>query len=308
MANLDRIQSDLAALSRIGATREGGVTRLAWSEAERSAHRLAADWMRDAGLSVWVDPVGNSFGAREGADPGLPSIMVGSHLDTVNNGGNFDGTLGFVAGLEAVRTLNERKLQTRHPLVVAIFAGEEAARFADAVLGSKLATGLTERAELDRLVDAEGITMAEAMRQAGFDPDRMSEAKWEASRLAAYLELHVEQGEVLEKERKKIGIVTAIAAATRFRLLLTGSADHSGATPMDARRDALAAAAEIVLGVERIAAAEAGPNTVGTVGILKVRPGVMTIIPGHVEMGIDIRDTDAAAKRVAAEKVAAMAE
>lgn len=308
MANSQRIQEDLEALATIGPTPEGGVTRLAWSEQEREAHRLAARWMEQAGLKVWVDAVGNTFGRRDGRRNDLPTIMVGSHLDTVDNGGNFDGTLGFVGGLEAVRGLNEKGVVTEHPVTLAVFAAEEAVRFADTCMGSKILTGYMGRAELDRLKDAQGVTPAEAMRGVGLDPDRLEEARWDPSHVAAYLELHVEQGQVLEKLCKPIGVVTAIAAATRYRAILTGSADHSGATPMGARRDALAAAAEIVLGVERIASREAGPTTVGTVGILKIQPGAMTVIPGSAELGIDIRDTVPEAKRVASEKIAAMIE
>src|SRR5512133_1855749 len=262
MANLLRIQDDLNALSQIGATPDGGVTRLAWTRPEREAHDLAGRWMREAGLDVWVDSVGNSFGRRKGLDDALPAIAIGSHLDSVNNGGNLDGTLGFVGGLETVRSLNESDATTHHPVVLAIFAGEEAVRFADTCMGSKLLTGIMNRAQLDKLKDKEGVTAAGAMRSTGFDPDRIGEARWEQGQIAAYMELHIEQGTVLERLGKQIGVVTSIAAATRYRVVLSGSADHSGATPMGARRDALVAAAEIVLGVERIASSEAGPTTV----------------------------------------------
>ncbi len=308
MADLRRVLDDLKTLSTIGATPEGGVTRLAWSAPEREAHDLAARWMRDAGLEVWVDSVGNSFGRREGREPGLPAIMVGSHLDSVANGGNLDGTLGFVAGLEVARTLTERGATTRHPIVLVVFAGEEAARFPDTCMGSKSLTGLLDGPRLYQLVDAQGVTAASAIRGVGFDPDRIGEARWDPAHIAAYLELHIEQGTILEKLGKGIGVVTAIAAATRYRAVLSGSADHSGATPMGSRRDALAAAAEIVLGVERIASSEAGPTTVGTVGIIKVKPGAMTVIPGEAELGIDIRDIVPEPKRVASEKIAAMIE
>jgi N-carbamoyl-L-amino-acid hydrolase len=308
MANLQRIQEDLKALAAIGATPEGGATRLAWTKQEREAHRLAAEWMAEAGLKVWVDAVGNSFGRRDGQDNGLPAIMVGSHLDTVNDGGNLDGTLGFVGGLEMIRILNERGVVTKRPVTLAVFAGEEAVRFADTCMGSKLLTGTMARPLLDKLKDAQGVTPAEAMRSVGFDPDRLADARWDPATIAAYLELHIEQGMVLEKLGKKIGVVSAIAAATRYRVVLTGSADHSGATPMGARKDALAAAAEIVLGVERIASSEAGPTTVGTVGILKVKPGAMTVIPGEAELGIDIRDTVPEPKKVASDKIVAMME
>lgn len=307
MANLRRIQDNLKALAAIGATPDGGVTRLAWSEPEREAHRLAARWMKEAGLEVWADPAGNSFGRRAGGED-LPTIMVGSHLDTVTNGGNLDGPLGVVAALEVVRGLNEKGLTTRHPITAVVLTSEEAVRFADTCMGSKIITGTMKRDHLEEIEDAQGITGAEAMKSVGLDPDRIEEARWDPARIAAYIELHVEQGRVLEKLGKKVGVVTAIAAATRFRATLTGSADHSGATPMGARKDALAAAAEIVLGVERIAGSEAGPTTVGTVGILKVQPGAMTVIPGQAELGIDIRDIVPEPKRVASERVVAMME
>ncbi len=308
MADLRRIQDNLKALSTIGATPEGGVTRLAWSEQEREAHQLAIRWMEDAGLKVTTDVVGNSYGRREGSDPSLPAIMIGSHLDTVNNGGNLDGTLGMVGGLEVILGLNAEGVTTRHPITLMVFAAEEAVRFADTCMGSKLITGAMKRELLDQLKDAQGICPAEAMRGVGLDPDRIAEARWDPAGIAAYIELHIEQSTVLEKLGKKIGVVSAIAAATRYRAILTGSADHSGATPMGARKDALAAAAEIVLGVERIASSEAGPTTVGTVGILKVKPGAMTVIPGEVELGIDIRDTVPEPKKAASEKIAAMME
>lgn len=306
MANLDRIQSNLQALAAIGATPDGGATRLAWSELEREAHKLAVQWMEEAGLKVWSDTVGNSFGRREGSDPSLPTIMIGSHLDTVNNGGNLDGTIGVVGALEVVRELNAKGVVTKHPITVVAFAAEEAVRFADTCMGSKIITGAMGRKDLDRLKDAQGVTPAGAMKGCGLDPDRLQEARWDTSKIGAYLELHIEQGQVLEKLGKQVGVVTAIAAATRYKVLLKGSADHSGATPMGARKDALAAAAEIVLGVERIATSEAGSTTVGTVGILKVQPGAMTIIPGGAELGIDIRDTVPEGKKVASEKVEAM--
>lgn len=308
MTDLHRIQRELAEFAAIGATPEGGVTRLPWTDVEREAHALAARRMAEAGLEVWGDSVGNTFGRRAGAESGAPAIAIGSHLDSVNNGGRLDGTLGFVGGLEAVRVLNARGVPTRHPIVLAVFAGEEAVRFADTCMGSKLLVGQLTRHQLDRLVDAQGVTAAEAMRRAGFDPDRLGEAVWRPEQIAAYLELHIEQGATLEQLGKRIGIVTAIAAATRYRAVLTGSADHSGATPMGARRDALAAAAEIVLGVERIAASEAGPTTVGTVGVLKIRPGAMTVIPGEAELGIDIRDVEPEPKSLASQKIEAMIE
>ncbi|MHB0869966.1 MAG: allantoate amidohydrolase [Chloroflexota bacterium] len=307
MANLQRIQTNLKALAAIGATPDGGATRPAWSELEREAHRLVAQWMKAAGLEVWMDPAGNSFGRRAGSED-LPTIMVGSHLDTVNNGGNLDGPLGVVGALEVVRELNEKGLTTRHPITVVALTSEEAVRFADTCMGSKIITGTMARDHLDEIQDAQGVTGAEAMKSVGLDPDRMGEARWDPASIAAYIELHIEQGRVLEKLGKKVGVVTAIAAATRYRATLTGSADHSGATPMGARKDALAAAAEIVLGVERIAGSEAGPTTVGTVGILKVQPGAMTIIPGQAELGIDIRDTSPEPKKVASEKIVAMME
>ncbi len=303
-----RIQDNLKALSKIGATPEGGVTRLAWSEQEREAHRLAIRWMEDAGLEVTTDAVGNSYGRREGGDPNFPTIMIGSHLDTVNNGGNLDGTLGMVGGLEVILGLNADGVTTRHPITLMVFAAEEAVRFADTCMGSKLITGAMKGELLDQLKDAQGISPAEAVRGVGLDPDQIAEARWDPASIAAYLELHIEQSTVLEKLGKKIGVVSAIAAATRYRAILTGSADHSGATPMGARKDALAAAAEIVLGVERIAGSEAGPTTVGTVGILRVKPGAMTVIPGEAELGIDIRDTVPDPKRVASAKIVAMME
>jgi hydantoinase/carbamoylase family amidase len=306
VVKLERVREELGALAKIGATEEGGATRLAWTPEEREAHDLAAHWMREAGLKVWVDTAGNSFGRWEGQDAHAPTIMLGSHLDTVDNGGNFDGTLGFVSSLEAVRSLMEEGYSPLHPLTVAVFSAEEAARFADTCLGSKIITGRMDTEGLRLLKDRGGVTADEAMRSIGLDPDRVGEARWAPEQIAAYLELHIEQSTVLESLGAEIGVVTAIAAATRYRATLEGVASHSGATPMGGRKDALVAAAEIVLGVERIASQEAGPTTVGTVGTLTIRPGALTVVPGWAQLGIDIRDTVAADKRAAAERVEAM--
>ena len=199
MADSKRIQDNLKALAAIGVTPEGGVTRLAWSSLEREAHRLATRWMEEASLKVTSDAIGNTYGRREGSDPGLPTIMIGSHLDTVNNGGNLDGTLGMVGGLEVIRELNAKGVTTRHPITLMIFAAEEAVRFADTCMGSKLITGAMKRELLDQLKDAQGVSPAEAMRSVGFDPDRIEEARWDAASIAGYLELHIEQSTVLEK-------------------------------------------------------------------------------------------------------------
>jgi allantoate deiminase len=288
-----RLWKRLRELAEIGKHEEGGVARLSFTPEERVAKDLVASYMREAGLSVREDAVGNLFGRREGRDPDAPAVLVGSHGDSVRNGGDFDGPLGVLGGIEVIQTMGEGGVETERPVEVVAFTDEEGARFSLGMIGSRALTGELSQEDL-RHEDQNGVSIAEAMRSAGLDPARIGEAARSSDSLAAYLELHIEQGKVLEREDLPVGVVTGIAGPVWLRLSLSGEAGHAGTTPMGARRDALAAAAEVVGIIEEEAAATG--STVGTVGQIGARPGGINIIPGRVELSLDLRDIDEATR------------
>ena len=307
MVNLDRLLADLDAFAAIGGDGQGGVTRLAFTPEDQSARNLFQDKLAAAGLDVRVDAIGNIFGRRRGRDGGLPPLLLGSHLDSVPKGGRFDGTLGVLSALEVIRMLDDARLETHRPVELACFAAEESSRFGLGTLGSKAVVGKLAPEMLDALRDAEGRTLAEALRECGLSPDHLGEVRRRSGEYHAYLELHLEQGAVLEHAGFPVGLVTGIAAPTRFGVTYMGRADHSGATPMGLRRDALVAGAELVLSVRRVVLTHGSPTSVGTVGVLRVQPGAMNVIPGQASLGIDLRDIDSDAKRRIAKKVQAAA-
>jgi hydantoinase/carbamoylase family amidase len=285
-----RISARLAAFARIGYSSDGGMQRLAFSRKDLQARELLIHMLTTLGLVVQVDGIGNVFGRLAGTHPDLPSLLIGSHLDTVPGGGRFDGSLGVVAGLELMSILRAAALQPRHPIELVSFSCEESSRFGRGTLGSGIVAGVWEADELLTLRDRQGATLRNVLQRHGLAPDAVHTARRAAGDFLTFLELHIEQGRVLEEAELQLGVVTAIAAPTRFRLTLTGRADHSGATPMHLRQDALAGAAEVVLAVER--AASGVGETVATVGALRVTPGVMNVVPGVVELDIDIRGVD----------------
>jgi N-carbamoyl-L-amino-acid hydrolase len=298
--NKSRLLQDLNAVSRIGIGDHGAVTRLVFSIKELRSRQFLIHQMRQIGLRIDVDRIGNIFGRLEGRNAKAPALLVGSHLDTVFHGGKFDGTLGVVAALEAVRTLKEKKRVLASPVEVVCFVGEESSRFGYSTLGSSLLTGEVRAKDLAHATDTQGTKLKDILASLGIYQSNLQSLRRDPSTLKAYLELHIEQGPVLEAKKKPIGIVTAIAAPTRFRVVLTGQADHSGTTPMEMRRDALAAAAEVILEVEKIcrghSAMEKG-RVVGTVGAIKIEPGVINAIPGKAELSVDIRSISGDIKR-----------
>lgn len=284
-----RLWHRLSELAEIGRQESGGVTRLSFTEEERAAKDMVASYMQEAGLSVREDPVGNLFGRREGRDPDAPAILVGSHVDSVYEGGNFDGPLGVLAGIEVAQTMEERVLQTEHPIEVVSFTDEEGARFSFGMIGSRALAGELSSEDLSH-EDGDGVSIADAMRGYGLDPQRIGDAVRPAGSVAAYVELHIEQGQVLENEDLPAGIVTGIAGPVWLRFSIEGETGHAGATPMNLRRDALATTAEIMALIE--AEASRTGTTVGTVGQLRLEPGGINIIPGRVEFPLDLRDID----------------
>jgi hydantoinase/carbamoylase family amidase len=263
-----------------------------------------AGWMRDAGLETRLDAVGNLFGRWAGSEADAPLVLTGSHVDTTLNAGRYDGVLGVLGAIEAVRLLREAGTAPRRSIELVAWAGEEP-RFGTGCVGSRAAAGELSRADLDRLRDRDGVSMADALRGAGYDPDRLADARIEPAGVHALVELHIEQGAVLEDGGEPIGVVTAIAAPHDFRLTLRGAATHAGATPMHLRRDALAGAAEAMTALERIARASPSGTTVGTVGVVRVRPGAINVVPGEVELDVDVRDADRAAREQVVEEVLA---
>jgi allantoate deiminase len=242
--------------------------------------------MREAGMSARLDAAGNCVGRYEGERAGLPALVLGSHLDTVRDAGKYDGMLGVIAAIECVRTLRLRGRRLPFAVEAIGFADEEGTRFNATLLGSRAAAG-TFRPEVLDAVDKDGVSMREAMRRFGLDPDRIADAAKRREDVLAYAELHIEQGPVLEAEGLPVGVVTAINGATRLAVEVDGVAGHAGTVPMSLRQDALAAAAECVLAVERRCAAV--PELVGTVGKLECLPGAVNVVPGKVRFTVDIR-------------------
>ncbi|MHB1405521.1 MAG: M20 family metallo-hydrolase [Desulfitobacteriaceae bacterium] len=293
MVRIERLAADLQAFSEIGKTLAGW-NRLAYTEAERQAVRHFLRSCEEIGLTTWVDPIGNAYARWDGRNPDLPAVLCGSHLDTVRNGGRLDGTYGVLAALEAVRALKEQGVTPYFPLEIVAFACEESSRFGVSTVGSKAVARLLEVDKVRGLMDRDGIIFEEAIKPWGYSFERIDEAI--RHDLQAFFELHIEQGPTLEKTGEKIGIVSGIAAPTRFQITISGVASHSGATTMSHRHDALPAASEFILAVEQKAQAEEKYGTVATVGVCEVFPGAMNVIPGEVRLQVDVRGIEAASK------------
>jgi beta-ureidopropionase / N-carbamoyl-L-amino-acid hydrolase len=298
--NPRRLLRDLNAVSRIGLGAHGSVTRLVFSIKELRSRQFLIHLMRQAGLQIQVDRVGNIFGRLNGVSPKSPAILVGSHLDTVLHGGKFDGTMGVIGALEAVRTLKERKARLLSPVEVVCFVGEESSRFGYSTLGSSLLAGEVHRRDLSNATDAQGNRLETVLAELGIHRSNLRSLRRDPATVKAYLELHIEQGPILEARKKPIGVVTSIAAPTRFKVIFTGQADHSGTTPMEMRKDALVAAAELIVALEQICRRYSRIDrgrVVGTVGAMKIEPGVINAVPGAAELAVDIRSITAAAKK-----------
>ena len=262
-------------------------TRTYLTPAHQAAARQIADWMVEAGMAVRVDAVGSVIGRYEAKTRDGPTLLMGSHFDSVRNGGKYDGVLGILVPIACVAELNRRAERLAVAVEVAAFADEEGARFQTSFLASRaMLSGAAGFAPLLERRDADGITLAAAMRSAGLDPARVDDARIDPRTLAAFVEVHIEQGPVLLSRGAPLGVVTSIAGGSRHLVTVRGAAGHAGTVPMALRHDALAAAAEMVLAVEERAK---GEGVVGTVGILKVRDGTGNVIPGEVEFTVDIR-------------------
>lgn len=287
--NIDRVKTDIEKISRFNATPGRGITRLAFSIEEKGARDYIKEEMERIGLEVREDGYSTIVGRREGVDAHAPVIMIGSHYDSVNHGGIFDGVAGVAAALEIARVLDENKVISPYPIEFVAMNDEEGVRFGKAVANSSAMAGLITENELDLLRDKNDISLREAMLSLGIEPN-LEEAKREKGSIKAFFELHIEQGPILEQKGKKIGIVEAIVGYDMYKVRIVGCAGHAGTTPMDSRKDALLAASELALALENNAK-EMGNPVVGTVGEFDLSPNASNVIPAEVKLSLDIRST-----------------
>jgi N-carbamoyl-L-amino-acid hydrolase len=279
-----RLNARLAELARFGRRTDNGVDRVAFTDADLAGRVWIQPLLREAGLTLRMDVAGNLFGRREGSDPRLRPIVIGSHIDSVPAGGRYDGTVGVMAAIEVADALRVSRTALRHPLEVAIWMNEEGG-----IVGSRIVSDEFPSTELDARAQA-GMTMREGIVRLGGAPDRLNEAHWQPGRIAAYIELHIEQGASLDRDGVEIGVVEGIAGLYRWEVVVTGEQNHAGATAMGDRKDALVAAARYVDAVDRVVRAEG--QAVGTVGRLSVQPGAPNVIPGRVEASLELRSLD----------------
>lgn len=299
--NAGRLYGSLKELARIGAYRDEatgliGVNRLALSSADGEGRRLVVKWLREAGLRVCIDKIGNVYARREGAREGLAPVLLGSHIDSVPTAGAFDGCLGVLGALEAVRTLNERRVRTSRPLVVAFFTEEEGCRFGTDMLGSAVATGRIALAQAYGLKDRDGLSVRGELEKIGF----LGGAEVGGLKPHAYLECHIEQGPILRAQRLDVGVVTGVQAISWRELAITGKPAHAGTTPMGFRRDAGVAAARVNMKLREMSSSgRYGRDMRATMGALSVQPGMVNVVPGRVVCSVDLRNpSDAMMKKV----------
>ena len=291
MINSKRFEANFNAISEFGALKGGGLTRLAFSKEDLEARKFLINLIEKNGFKLKIDNVGNIYAIYdEGCEADTKPVCVGSHIDSVPNGGFYDGTLGVMAGLEALSSIKEAGIKLKRPLWLINFSCEESSRFKTATIGSKIISGKLGLQRLHELKDEDGISLFEAMSAAGFKPQNLDEAILKENSLHAYLELHIEQGPVLERSAISVGVVSGIAAPIRFEITIHGKADHSGATPMNMRSDALLAASHIIIAANKFAKNK--KTAVATVGYVHAKPGVLNVVPGEARLGVDLRDID----------------
>ncbi|TCP29582.1 allantoate deiminase [Scopulibacillus darangshiensis] len=287
--NGGRLASRLAALSSIGLTKEEGSYRIGFSQEERQAKDLVIGWMEEAGLSVTEDQAGNVFGRLEGEENSESVVLSGSHVDTVPNGGHFDGTLGVLSALEVVEAWHQTGYRPNKSYEVVIFSDEEGTRFNGGLIGSEAMVGDLDVTGLKQKKDLNGISSDEVMNRIGLSIDDFRKAKRDLNKISAYVEVHIEQGKQLEKANVATGIVTGIAGPCWLEVTFTGESGHAGSTPMDNRNDALVAAGEFITEVNQLPK-QVSSTAVATIGKLNVHPNGVNVIPGQVTLYVDIRD------------------
>ena len=282
----ERINAHLEALAQFGKNPQGGVSRVAYSDADVAGRAYVLRLMREAGLSVHVDAAGNLVGRRDGTEPGLKPLVIGSHIDSVPEGGNYDGDVGSMAAIEVAQVLKERGVSLRHPLEVIVFSNEEGV-----MLGSTALSHGIDEARLN-LVSQSGKTVRDGVQFIGGDVQKLATVQRAPGSIAGYLELHIEQGAVLEQAAHQIGVVEGIVGIIDCEVTVQGFANHAGTTPMNQRHDALLAASHFIEAVNRIVTAKPG-RQVGTVGWVRAEPGAYNVVPGKVVLGLEIRDLEA---------------
>jgi len=287
--NESRINQTLQELGHLGESPEG-MDRVAYSPEDIAGRDYTTKLMQEAGLEPRIDAAGNIIGRRAGSDDNLPAIALGSHTDTVPKGGKYDGALGVMGAIEVIRTLEEQGHRTRHPFEVIDFTNEEGTRFHRWLVGSRSMSGLLEQEDLDAL-DDDGLSLGPCIADIGGNLSRIGEAVRSPGELAAYFELHIEQGPYLHQSGNPIGVVTGITGRAVFEVEIEGKANHAGTTPMSTRRDALVSASKLVLNIQKMAA-EQEICRVSTVGSIKAIPNAVNVIPGHASIGLEFRDTD----------------
>lgn len=289
--NKQRLEQRINELAEIGKIGETGVCRLTLSKEDRQGVEQVKRWMEQAGLTARIDHFGNLIGRLEGENPEAQILMLGSHIDSQPYGGRFDGVIGVLGALEAVQTMKEQNLLPKMPIEVVAFSDEEGCRFNKGLFGVRGILGKLEEGELDRK-DKDGITRREALIEFGCDPERLKESEYPEGSIRAFLELHIEQGPVLEKNNLPVGIVTGISGPLWLTVELEGFAGHAGSVPMPMRQDALVGAAKIIVALNELAGEDPDAPTVGTVGSMKIFPDSRNIIPEKVSFTVDLRDID----------------
>ncbi|MCD6435110.1 MAG: M20 family metallo-hydrolase [Clostridiales bacterium] len=290
--SLDRIKSDIVNLGEFNSTPGEGLTRFSLTDEDKSAREYLRKELEKLNLEIYEDAAGTLFGKRAGTDPDLPVIMIGSHFDSVKNGGNFDGPAGVIMALETMRVLEENNIQTKYPIEFVAMIEEEGGRFGSGVFGSRAMAGLVDYEQLKRNKDENGISMAEAFESFGFDPKKIESAKRDPKKIKAFIELHIEQGPILETKKIDVGIVDFIVGINEFKIIVTGRPDHAGTTPMNMRADALDIASKVISKINTYPIPE-NNGTVATVGVLTVLPNAANIIPGKVSFTVDVRSKNA---------------
>lgn len=299
---LSRLKLDLDELGAIGRTSDGGVSRPSWSDADMAARRWLLERITAAGMEARVDTAGNIFGRWQS---GSPVVLVGSHIDSVPNGGIFDGALGVLAGLECLRRIKEEGIRLRYPLELVAFTDEEGAF--GGFFGSYAFTGVLKSEEIPNIKDSKGLRILDTMARHGLDAMQAPEAHRNPREIRAYVELHIEQGPVLEAQQTSIGVVDAIVGIRRYGITFRGRADHAGTTPMKDRKNALLGAADLVLKGHELVQTEGTPASRVTVGILHLKPGVANIVPAEAYLTYELREQSAGILRTLAEKSQALA-
>lgn len=291
--NSKRLHNHIEQLAEIGKFGQSGVCRLALSPEYKEGVLLVQRWMEEAGLVTTIDNFGNLIGRLEGENPHAPALIVGSHIDSQPYGGKYDGTIGVLGGLEAVQTMQEKGLTSQVPIEIIAFCDEEGQRFQKGLFGSRGLIGQLDEGELER-VDVDGISRRQALLDFGCDPENLHVSEYHSDQIGAYLELHIEQGPVLEAKNLPVGIVSGVSGPLWLTVTLTGVAGHAGAVPMNLRHDPLVGTSEIIQAFYRLVQEEVGATSVGTVGQVEVYPNARSIIPEKVQFSIDLRDIDLA--------------